>query len=57
MEKKKWWKSRTIWTNIFAMVALLSLQQFGFEITPEETGGFLVVVNVILRAITKSGLE
>lgn len=56
-EKKKWWKSRTIWTNVVALVVLFAARQFGAEISPEETAGGLVIINMILRLITGTGLE
>ena len=56
-EKKKWWKSRTLWVNAIAMGAILISQFAGVGLTVEETGDGLVVINAIMRVITKTGLE
>ena len=57
METKKWFHSRTLWLNAIAFAAL-AIQSFGtgFIIAPEEQAGILVVLNIILRVITKQGL-
>jgi len=54
---KKWWQSKTIKVNIIALVALLLQSQIGFELSTEETASILVVINLILRAITKEPLK
>lgn len=56
-ETKTWWKSKTLWVNIIAGAAFLIQAYYGFVIAPEEQAGLLVVVNLIMRAITKTGLE
>ena len=58
METKSWYASKTLWVNAIAFAALL-IQSFGtgFVIAPEEQAGILVIVNVILRIITKAGLS
>lgn len=55
--KKVWWKSKTLWVNVIAMVAILIQANYGFIIAPEEQIAIITVVNLILRAITKTGLE
>ena len=54
---KKWYKSKTIWVNAFALAVAFALSQFNFSVTSEETASALVIVNLILRAITGQGLE
>lgn len=54
---KPWYKSRTIWFNAIALVALFAQMQTGFVISPDEQGAILMVGNLILRAVTNSGLE
>ncbi len=54
---KKWWKSKTVWVNVIALVALLLQSQIGFELNAEETASILVVINLIMRAITKEPLN
>ena len=51
---KKWYTSRTLWTNALAIVAVIF---FGKEFTPETVGIALSVINLILRLITKQELE
>ncbi|MBS4007270.1 MAG: hypothetical protein KGZ45_02420 [Clostridium sp.] len=57
MEGKKWYLSRTIWVNIIAFAALLLKSEAGIALTSEETAGILVVLNLILRMITKQPLR
>ena len=54
---RKWYSSKTLWANTIAAVAGL-IQYFGpgFLIPPEEQGAILVVVNIILRIVTKAPL-
>ena len=54
---KRWFSSRTIWINIIALVALLLQSQIGFELNAEETASILVVINLIMRAVTKEPLN
>jgi hypothetical protein len=51
------WKSKTLWVNILAALALFVSTQFGYQITAEETGLALALINMILRAITNEPLE
>lgn len=57
MDTKSWWQSKTLWVNAIAFAALL-LQSFGtgFIIAPEEQAGILVVLNILLRFITRQSL-
>ena len=54
---KKWYLSKTFWINAIALIALLVQNSYGFVISPEEQGAIIVVINLILRAVTKEGLE
>ena len=56
-ETKKWYKSKTIWVNVITLVALFAQMQFGFLLSGEEQAAIVVIINLVLRAITKSGLE
>ena len=51
MGQKKWYRSRMLWTNALAMLAV-----FGLEITAEEGVAILAVINIVLRLITKEEL-
>lgn len=57
MDSKPWYTSKTLWVNAIAFAALL-LQSFGtgFVIAPEEQAGILVVLNILLRLVTKTGI-
>lgn len=58
METKSWYASKTLWVNAIAFAALL-IQSFGtgFVIASEEQAGILIVLNILLRIITKTGLS
>lgn len=51
------WKSKTLWANIAAAIALFIGMQFGYQVTAEEIAVFLAGINIILRFITKEPLE
>jgi hypothetical protein len=57
METKKWYASKTLWVNLLLLVGVIAQTQFGFEVTAEEQGAVIVIVNLILRAVTKQGLQ
>lgn len=57
VDTKKFWESKTLWVNIIAMVALVIQAKYGFIIAPEEQAAGLVLINLVLRAITKKPLE
>ena len=50
---KYWFKSKTIWINLIAVIALAIQTQYGYAISLENQAIILVVVNMILRVITK----
>jgi hypothetical protein len=54
---KKWYQSKTLWSNLVAAAAIFVSGNFGVELTAEETGAALVVINLILRLWTKQPLE
>jgi len=54
---KAWYLSKTLWVNIIFLFAFLFKGFFGFEFTAEETAAILVVVNLILRIVTKKPLD
>jgi amino acid transporter len=55
-DKKPWYRSKTMWVNIIAGLALLIQLYSGFIIGPEEQTAIIIVINLILRAITGKGL-
>ena len=53
---KPWYTSRTLYVNLLAAVALFAQSQLGFALPPGTEAYVLIVVNLILRVITKTGL-
>lgn len=53
---KSWYKSRTLWVNLLAAVALFVQNQYGYVLSPETQAYALMIVNMLLRAITKEEL-
>lgn len=51
---KKWYTSKTLWVNIIALAALAFQGAKGWVIGPEYQIMLLGVINMILRAVTKS---
>ena len=54
---KAWYLSKTLWVNIIFLFAFLIKGFFGFEMSAEETAAILVVINLILRVVTKEPLN
>jgi len=51
---KKFWKSKTFWVNVLALIGCIL---FGRELDPQVVAAVLIVINIILRAITKEPLS
>lgn len=56
-ESKPWWESKTLWINAIAVVAMMIQSHTGFVIDPEAQIAILGVINLILRAITRTTLD
>lgn len=57
--KVNWYKvvrSKTIWVNSIALIALIAQTATGFVIPAGQQASILVFVNLILRAVTKESL-
>lgn len=55
---KKWWQSKTIWANVLIAVAVIIQAATGVQwLSLEVQGAIIVLVNLILRLVTKKGLE
>lgn len=54
---KKIWKSKTFWVNLISLVALAVQIKYGYVVSLELQVVALGIVNLILRAITKEGIE
>lgn len=51
------WKSKTLWANIIAAIALFLSAQCGVQLSGEMVGIILGGINVILRAVTNEPIE
>jgi hypothetical protein len=49
-----WYTSKTLWVNALAVIALVAQSQWGYVLTPESQVAILGVVNLVLRAVTKT---
>ena len=55
---KKWWKSKVVWVNTLAALAVIIQAITGTAwLDAELQTAILVVANVILRLLTNTGLE
>jgi hypothetical protein len=55
--KKKWYRSRTIWLSIVAMVVSITSEATGYSIPVEIQVGVLAILGIILRFDTDEGVE
>lgn len=53
---KRWFRSRTLWANVIAVVALIIEANTSKVISPEVQVSILGVINLVLRIITNKGL-
>ena len=53
---KQYLKSKTIWMNVIALIAIISAGQFGVVLDGNTQASLLFFMNVILRKITKEEL-
>lgn len=53
---KKWYLSKTLWVNVIALAASLLSEVAGVEVDAQTQVSLLVVVNLILRLVTKTEL-
>lgn len=61
MDTKKWYRSKTIWVNLIAVIGIILNSQFGVEIDAELQAALatsiLGVINIALRLFTKEGIS
>jgi len=53
-QEKKWYESKTLWVNLLSVIALVVQTQVGFVIDAEAQMALLGVINLVLRAVSKS---
>ena len=51
--EKNWYSSKTLWINIIALVAFIAQKIWGYVIPATTQVEILIVINIILRLITK----
>ena len=50
---KKWYRSKTLWVNLIALISLFLNEKVGVPISESEQVAILSVVNIVLRLITR----
>ena len=51
---KKWYASKTVWSNFIMLIGVVVLNTTGKNLlTPEVQAAIITVVNLLLRIITK----
>ncbi len=50
---KKWYRSKTLWVNLIALISLFLNEKVGVPISESEQMAILSVVNIVLRLVTK----
>ena len=53
----KWYKSKTLWSNLIAAGSLFASSQFGYTITESEVALIFLAINSVMRSITGGSLE
>ncbi len=53
---KPFWKSKTVWVNAIAFVAVVVQAATGFVVSPEIQGAVLTAVNLLLRFKTDEAI-
>jgi len=53
---KPWYYSKTLWVNIVFLFGLFAGKIFGYNITTEEQMAVIIIVNLVLRMFTGTGL-
>lgn len=56
-ENKKPWQSKTLWANVILAVVSFFPGPAKDFVTPENLGTLFLIVNTILRFVTKSGVS
>jgi hypothetical protein len=51
---KNLFKTKTFWVNVLAIISLVVAKYLNVNISAEETGATMAVINLVLRLITSS---
>lgn len=54
---KNWYRSKTLWVNIIAIVSIIVRAELGYVLSPEAEIAILGAINFILRIVTKEELN
>lgn len=54
---KPWYKSRTIFVNLLALIAMIVQNQTGYVVDAEVQTAILVIANLFLRFDTDSAIK
>lgn len=54
---KKWYASKTLWVNMIFLGTYVIRHALGYTLDPEFETALLVLINMVLRAVTKEQLE
>lgn len=54
---KKWYLSKTLWTNFVMGVVAIAVPKVNEVLTPDVLAGIFMFVNMILRLVTKDKLQ
>lgn len=54
---KKWYLSKTLWTNFLMGVVAIAVPKVKDVLTPDMLAGLFMCVNMVLRMVTKDKLE
>lgn len=57
MNPKPIWQSKTVWANALALLGTFVLPQTGVKLEAEEQVAILVVINLVLRLLTKGAVD
>jgi len=50
---KSWYRSKTLWANVLAIIGVVLAKYAGVELPAEVVTSILAVINFVLRLITK----
>ena len=56
-KSKPFYKSRTLWLNFLAVIAVVGYKFWGISISPEMIAGILAILNLLLRFDTTEEIK
>lgn len=52
-----WWQSRTLWSSVIYLAGVYIAAHTGYQMSPEVVATILVIINIVLRSITKTPIQ